>query len=99
MYAWYIMKRTQIYLEESQDQRLAAKAAARGQTKSTLIREAIDQSLELADDDSLRLDRFHSAVEAAAGVAPYLSSGADYVESLRRADRDREEELKSRRRA
>ncbi|HSH62251.1 MAG TPA: CopG family transcriptional regulator [Acidimicrobiales bacterium] len=37
------MKRTQIYLDEELDQRLAARAAETGRTKSDLIREAIDR--------------------------------------------------------
>lgn len=41
----YIMKRTQIYLEEEQDRRLERRARATAVTKSALIREAIDRFL------------------------------------------------------
>jgi len=41
----YIMRRTQIYLDDDQDRRLAARARADGTTKSALIRAAIDQFL------------------------------------------------------
>jgi Arc/MetJ-type ribon-helix-helix transcriptional regulator len=40
------MRRTQIYLDEEQDRRLAARARADGTTKSALIREAIDLLLK-----------------------------------------------------
>lgn len=39
------MRRTQIYLDEEQDRRLAARARADGITKSAVIRQAIDQFL------------------------------------------------------
>jgi predicted transcriptional regulator len=39
------MKRTQIYLDESQDRRLERRARSEGKTKSALIREAIDDYL------------------------------------------------------
>jgi len=39
------MRRTQIYLDDDQDRRLAARARADGTTKSALIRAAIDQFL------------------------------------------------------
>jgi len=39
------MRRTQIYLDDDQDRRLAARARADGTTKSAVIREAIDQFL------------------------------------------------------
>lgn len=42
----YIMRRTQIYLDEDQDRRLAARARADGVTKSAVIREAVDQFLK-----------------------------------------------------
>lgn len=42
----YIVRRTQIYLDEDQDRRLQARASAAGVTKSALIREAIEQFLK-----------------------------------------------------
>ncbi len=41
----YIVKRTQIYLDEDQDAKLERRAAAVGVTKSALIRAAIDKFL------------------------------------------------------
>lgn len=100
MYDPYIMKRTQIYLDDAQDDRLARRAAAEGVTKSTLIRRAVDDFLD--DDgrsDDLRLARFRAAVGAAAGTAPELPSGAAYVERLRALDLARDEQIARRRRA
>lgn len=45
MYTTYIMKRTQIYLDDDQDRRLQARARADGTTKSAVIRAAVDQFL------------------------------------------------------
>lgn len=99
MYTTYIVKRTQIYLDEAQDERLARRAAALDSTKSALIRRAIDDFLEKPEDEAERLARFREAVLAIAGTAPYLPSGKEYVESLRKADRLRDEELERRRRS
>ncbi len=41
----YIVKRTQIYLDEEQDRKLERRARAAAVTKSALIREAIDRFL------------------------------------------------------
>jgi len=99
MYAVYIMKRTQIYLDHAQDLRLAERAAATGATKSKLIREAIDAYL---DGDrggrEARVARFRAALDAAAGAVPRLPPGREYVESIRAADRERALELERRRR-
>jgi hypothetical protein len=98
MYDSYIMKRTQIYLESSQDAELGRRAEAEGLTKSALIRRAVDAYLNGAGDERLRLNRFKAAIEAAAGAAPDLPEGALYVERLRALDRRRQEELDQRRR-
>ena len=98
MYIPYIVKRTQIYLEESQDERLAKRAALTGTTKSDLIREAIDAYLTGPPGDRARLEAFRSAVRAAAGSVPRLPSGRRYVEGIRRADSERASDIESRRR-
>ncbi len=97
MYAAYIVKRTQIYLEESQDERLANRAAAAGTTKSDLIREAVDAYLSGSEDEGAHLLAFRVAVRAAAGIVPRLPSGKRYVEELRKADALRERDLEVRR--
>jgi hypothetical protein len=98
MYATYIVKRTQIYLDDAQDNLLVKRARSEGKTKSLIIREAVDQYLArpLSDDD--RLMRFRAAVTQFAGIAPYLPPGKDYVEKLRGAEAGRQEELERRRR-
>jgi hypothetical protein len=92
----YIMKRTQIYLDEEQDRRLAVRARAQGTTKSTLIREAVDEYLTGDAGAEARLQAFRAAVHAAAGTTPRLPSGRKYVDDLRRADAERQRELEER---
>jgi len=97
MYTTYIMKRTQIYLDERQDALLSKRASATGTTKSRLIREALDRYLGTGDDRSQRASRFRAAVEEVAGIAPYLPDGARYVDEVRQADVERTRELEARR--
>lgn len=99
VYDPYIVKRTQIYLEDRQDDKLARRAAAEGLTKSALIRRAVDEYLDNDADDELRLARFRAAVDAVAGAAPDLPQGAVYVERLRAFDASRQKEIERRRRA
>jgi len=99
VYNPYIMRRTQIYLDEAQDERLTRRAASEGLTKSALIRRAVDEYLDADGDVELRLARFLAAVDAAAGAASDLPPGAVYVERLRSLDVRRQEELDRRRRA
>jgi hypothetical protein len=96
MYDTYIVKRTQIYLDEEQAERLSRRAALRGTTASKMIREAIDEYLAAPDDDAERLARYRAALDAAFGTAPYLPAGAAYVDEVRNADRAREVELTER---
>jgi predicted DNA-binding protein len=98
MYVAYIMKRTQIYLEADQDRRLAHRATAAGTTKSTLIREAIESYLSTSDDEAARLAEFHTALDAIQRWPADLPDGRTYVEELRRADRERDEEIEKHRR-
>lgn len=99
MYDSYIVKRTQIYLHDRQDDQLARRAAAEGLTKSALIRRAVDEYLDGDGDDELRLARFRAAVDAVAGAAPDLPQGSVYVERLRALDTGRHDEIERRRRA
>jgi Ribbon-helix-helix protein, copG family len=93
------MRRTQIYLDDKQDEELGRRAAAEGLTKSALIRRAVDEYLDNDADDELRLARFRAAVDAVAGAAPDLPQGSLYVERLRAIDAGRQEEIERRRRA
>lgn len=100
MYDMYIMKRTQIYLDDAQAEQLARRAAAEGVTKSTLIRRAVDDYLDSeGGGEDLRLARFRAVIDAVAGTAPELPSGASYVERIRALDLDRDEQIARRRRA
>ena len=99
MYDIYIVKRTQIYVGDAQNDELGRRAAAEGLTKSALIRRAIDAYLGGAEDESARLVRFRAAIDAVAGVAPNLPKGSVYVERLRAFDVRRQEEIERRRRA
>jgi len=96
MYTLYIMKRTQIYLDERQAEELGRRAAVRGTTASKMIREAIDHYLAEPDDTAQRLARYRAALDASFGIAPHLPEGATYVDELRGADRKRERELEQR---
>jgi ribbon-helix-helix CopG family protein len=98
VYDSYIVKRTQIYLDEQQDGELSRRASAEGLTKSALIRRAIDRYLGGGGDEGLRLARFKAAVEATAGIAPGLPEGSVYVDRLRSLDARRQAELEQRRR-
>ncbi len=96
MYNAYIMKRTQIYLEDDQAGELARRAKVRGTTASKMIREAIDEYLADPTDANERLARFRAAVRESFGVAPYLPDGAAYVDDIRQEDRLRDDELAER---
>jgi predicted DNA-binding protein len=99
VYDSYIVKRTQIYLDEEQDRELDRRAVAEGLTKSAVIRRAVGAYLDGVGDDELRLARFKAAVESAAGVAAGLPQGSQYVERLRAFDAHRLQTLERRRRA
>jgi hypothetical protein len=90
------VKRTQIYLDEQQDELLAERAAAVGTTKSDLIRMAIDQYLGRA---GMSLDdwrsRWQSAVRDTAGTAPYLPSSDEWTAAEARRTEDRARLLES----
>jgi hypothetical protein len=98
MYGTYIVKRTQIYLEEAQSQELADRARRRGTTASHVIRDAVDAYLAQPESDDDRiLQRYRTALDAAFGIAPDLADGPTYVEQLRAADVDRTARLEGRR--
>jgi regulator of protease activity HflC (stomatin/prohibitin superfamily) len=99
MYATYIVKRTQIYLDEAQSSELAARARRRGTTASHVIREAVDAYLAQPESEDERLlQTYRAALDTAFGVAPHLADGAAYVGELQAADTDRATRLDERRR-
>ena len=93
MYDSYIVKRTQIYLDQEQRERLARRADAAGVTSSRLIREAVEAYLTPPEDESTQLDRQRQALREAFGSIPRLPDGAGYVEELRAVDAERSREL------
>ena len=97
VYDPYIMRRTQIYLDEAQDRELGRRAAAERTTKSALIRRAIGRELKGSGDEALALVRLRAGLEAAFGAAPHLAEGSTYVDEVRALDADREAALAARR--
>lgn len=93
MYSLYIVRRTQIYIDEGQRERIAQAAERDGVTMSALIRQAIDAYLDEAESDDARLERFRTAVADAAGSVSGLPTGEEYVDALRPDYGDREEAL------
>lgn len=65
----YIVKRTQIYLDDEQDRRLRKRARATGRTKSALIRDAIDGLLSRETTPS----ELEMALEETAGSVPGIT--------------------------
>ena len=96
MYGSYIMKRTQIYLDERQDEQLAHRARSTGTTKSTVIREAIAEYLAKPDEDA-RFAELRAVLDELARKPLALPEGATYVGALREADASREAEIELRR--
>jgi predicted DNA-binding protein len=96
MYDLYIVKRTQIYLDEDHAARLARRAQARGATSSKLIREAVEEYLSSPDDSLTELARQRQALAEAFGSVPRLPEGSVYVDEVREADVERERELEER---
>ena len=88
------MHRTQIYLPDEQTERLDERAGAEGASRSVLIRRAVDEYLAREGlDVAAWQTRWRAAVQRTAGIAPYLSDGADYVEHMREIDARRMQEL------
>lgn len=90
------MRRTQIYLDDEQAQRLDRRAATGGTTRSKVIRLAIDEYLQREDHDadSWRA-QWRDALDRSAGRAPNLNDGETYVEDIRNSDSARLTELGS----
>ncbi|HVC08152.1 MAG TPA: CopG family transcriptional regulator [Solirubrobacterales bacterium] len=84
------MKRTQIYLDDSQTSRLDEQASAEGVSRSTVIRRAVEEYLTHGEQDQATWRVLWSkALGDTAGIAPYLGDGESEVEELRDADADR----------
>jgi Arc/MetJ-type ribon-helix-helix transcriptional regulator len=84
------MKRTQIYLDESQHERVSAAATRRGVTSSAVIRAAIDRYLVQEQSPLDRLNELKTLGRLLAQTAESAGpSGAEIVDELRRASAER----------
>jgi predicted transcriptional regulator len=92
------VERTQIYLSAEQQRQLERRALASGRTKSDLIREALNMYLQQEPSAEEWRRQWLEAVDAVAGIAPYLPEGAVDAEELRRADLKKQQDLERRRR-
>lgn len=78
------MRRIQIYLSDEQTRQLDERARREGVRRSVPVRRAVDEYLARDGLDATTWQsRWREAVQRTAGIAPYLSDGADYVERLR----------------
>ena len=96
MYNSYLVHRPQIYLSTEQAGRLAQRARAVGTTKSTLIREAIEEYLAKPDEGARRAE-LRGVLDDLARNPLDLPEGAVYVDELRKAEAARDAEIESRR--
>lgn len=96
MYAAYIVKRTQIYLDAAQAEGLRRRANASGTTSSRLIREAVETYLTVTEDAETQLARQRHAIDEAFGAITRLPGGAAFVDAARAPDTLRTDELDER---
>jgi predicted transcriptional regulator len=88
------MVRTQIYLNETQTERLDQLAGVAGTSRSELIRCAVDAYVAAHDESSAaRREQFRKALDATFGIAKDLPEGEQYVEAIRHGGADRFREL------
>jgi len=91
MYNLYIVYRTQIYLDERQNERLLHLAAAGGVTRSALVRVAVDRYLEEVESATTPLNSLHAILDdVESHPLRSFPDGASYVEALRRGDTERQ---------
>lgn len=94
MYDPYIMRRTQIYLDDHDATELERRARSSGRTRSAVIREAIGRYLVDEPTDEAQLRRFREAADAAFGTAPHLPGGQRYVDQQRSIRSERGERIR-----
>jgi hypothetical protein len=73
------MKRTQIYITEEQDDRLAEIAADRRISKAEAIRRILDQALDAGDADS----ESRAVIAATAGLCADYPDWPEWLRSIR----------------
>jgi predicted transcriptional regulator len=93
MYDSYIVRRTQIYLDPEQSERVGELALAEGRTRSDVIREAVDRYLAVTDSEPSRLARLKRVIAEMAerGVSPI---DEEALAAFRDADRRYEERIR-----
>ena len=73
------MRRTQIYITEEQNRRIAARAADGGVSKAEVIRRVLDEGLAI--DDGVEARR--QAIRATAGALPDAEDWASWLGRVR----------------
>ena len=98
MYDPYIVRRTQIYLDADQRERLAKRAKSSGVTSSHVIREAVESYVAGTVDETIELARQRQALEEAFAFPPIsrLPEGSEYVATIREAGAHRASLLEDR---
>ena len=78
------MKRTQIYISEEQDRRIARRAADAGASKAEIIRRLLDRGLGIDDGAEVRL----RAVDETFGILPEAPDWPEWLAQVRGVDAD-----------
>jgi predicted transcriptional regulator len=93
MYDSYIVRRTQIYLDPEQSERVGELALAEGRTRSDVIREAVDRYLAATDSEQSRLARLKRVIAEIAERGVSLID-EEALADFREADRRYEEKIR-----
>ena len=78
------MNRTQIYISDEQERRVAARAADAGVSKAEIIRRLLDRGLGIDDGAEARV----RAVDDSFGVVPDAPDWPEWLADVRGADAD-----------
>lgn len=78
------MQRTQIYITEEQERRIAARAADAGVPKAEVIRRMLDEALGLTDG----VEERKRAIRATAGILPEAEDWPEWLAEVRGAGAD-----------
>ena len=78
------MRRTQIYITDEQERRIAARAADTGVSKARVIRRMLDAELGIDDGAAER----RRAIEATAGLLADAEDWGPWLERVRGGDAD-----------
>jgi hypothetical protein len=78
------MKRTQIYISEEQERRIAASAQDAGVSKAEIIRRLLDRGLGIEDGADTRL----RAIDESFGVVPDAPAWPEWLAAVRGASAD-----------